>query len=61
VISVIEQLAYKNKALVVILQETHGTTAGKLVILNFSQTESVLSRKDGLAAIVCERLDSDSG
>jgi len=35
-ISIIEQLAYKNKALVIVLQETHCTTADKLVIPNFS-------------------------
>ena len=32
-ISVIELLAYKNKALVIVLQEPHCTTADKLVIL----------------------------
>jgi len=31
-ISVIEQLAYKKKALVIVLQETHCTTAEKLMI-----------------------------
>jgi len=35
-ISAIEQLAYKNKAFIVVLQETHCTTADKLVIPNFS-------------------------
>jgi len=35
-ISIIEQLAYKNKAFIIILQETHCTTADKLVIPNFS-------------------------
>jgi len=34
-ISVIEQLAYKNKAFIIVLQETHCTTADKLVIPNF--------------------------
>jgi len=42
-ISVIEQLAYKNKAFIIILQETHCTTADKLVIPNFSLAGSVLS------------------
>ena len=34
-ISVIEQLTYKNKAFITVLQETHCTTADKLVIPNF--------------------------
>jgi len=33
-ISVIEQLAYKNKAFIIVLQETHCITADKLVIPN---------------------------
>ena len=33
-ISVIEQLAYKNKALIITLKEAHCTTADKLVIPN---------------------------
>ena len=33
-ISLIEQLAYKNKAFIIVLQETHCTTADKLVIPN---------------------------
>jgi len=56
-ISVIEQLAYKNKALVIVLQETHCTTADKLVIPNFSLAGSVLSRNHGLATFVHERLE----
>jgi len=35
-ISVIEQLAYKNKAFNIVLQETHCTTVDRLVIPNFS-------------------------
>jgi len=35
-ISVIEQLANKNKAFIIVLQETHCITADKLVIPNFS-------------------------
>jgi len=55
-ISVIEQLAYKNKAFIIVLQETHCTTADKLVIPNFSLAGSVLSRNHGLATFVHERL-----
>jgi len=55
-ISVIEQLAYKNKELVIVLQETRCTTADKLVVSNFSLARSVLSRKHGLATFVYERL-----
>jgi len=56
-ISVIEQLAYKNKAFIIVLQETHCTTADKLVIPNFSLAGSVLSRNNGLATFVHERLE----
>jgi len=45
----IDELAYKNKALAIVLQETHCTTADKLVITNFSLAGSVLSRN------VCSR------
>ena len=48
-ISVIEQLAYKNKTFIVVLQETHCTTADKLAIPSFSLVGSVLSRNHGLA------------
>ena len=34
-IFIIEQLAYKNKAFIIVLQETHCTTADKLVTPNF--------------------------
>jgi len=56
-ISVIEQLAYKNKAFIIVLQETHSTTADKLVIPNFSLAGSVLSSNHGLATFVHERLE----
>jgi len=56
-ISVIEQLAYKNKAFIIVLQETHCTTADKLVIPNFALPGSVLSRNHGLATFVHERLE----
>ena len=56
-ISIIEQLAYKNKAFIIVLQETHCTTADKLVIPNFSLDGSILSRNHGLATFVQERLE----
>ena len=56
-ISVIEQLAYKNKAFIIVLRETHCTTADKLVIPNFSLAGSVQSRNHGLATFVHERLE----
>jgi len=56
-ISVIEQLAYKNKAFIIILQEIHCITADKLVIPNFSLAGSVLSRNHGPATFVHERLE----
>jgi len=37
-ISVIEQLAYKDKAFIIVLQETHCTTSDKLVIPNLDFT-----------------------
>ena len=51
-ISIIEQLTYKNKAFIIVLQETYCTTADKLLIPNFSLAGSVLSRKHGLATFV---------
>jgi len=56
-ITVIEQLAYKNKAFIIVLQETHCTTADKVVILNFSPAGSVLSRNHVLATFVHELLE----
>jgi len=56
-ISVIEQLAYKNKAPVIVLQETHGTISDKSEVPNFLLTRSALSRKHGLATFVHEQLD----
>jgi len=55
-INVIEQLACKNEALVLVLQETHCTTANKLAILNFSLAGSVLCRKHGLVTFVHKQL-----
>jgi len=56
-ISVIEQLAFKNKAFIIVLQETHCATADKLVIPNFSPAGSILSRNHSLAMFVHERLE----
>ena len=56
-ISVTEQLAYKNKAFIIVLQETHCLTADKLVIPTFSLAGSVLSRNHDLATFVHERLE----
>ena len=56
-ISVTEQLAYKNKAFIIVLQATHCITADKLVIPNFSPAGSILSRNHGLAMFVDERLE----
>ena len=56
-ISVIEQLAYNNKALIIVLQETHCTTPDKLVIPNFSLAGLILSRNHGLDTFVHERLE----
>jgi len=56
-ISDIEQLAYNNKAFIIVLQATHCKTAGKVVITNFSLVGSFLSRKHGFAAFVHERLE----
>ena len=56
-ISVIEQLAYENKPFIIVLPETHRTTADKLVISNFSLAGSVLSRNHGLDTFVHERLE----
>jgi len=51
------QLACKNKAFIIVLQETHCTIADKLVIPNFSLSGSILSRNHGLATFVHEWLE----
>ena len=56
-ISVIEQLAFKNKAFIIVLQETHRITEDKLVIPSFSVAGPILSRNHGLAKFVHERLE----
>ena len=53
-ISAIVQLAHKKKASIIVLQETHCTTAEKLVIPNFSLAGSILSRNHG-PCHVCPR------
>ena len=54
--TVLQHLAGKLEALVILLQETHCTSAEKLVIPNFDLAGSSLSRKHGLATFVHERL-----
>ena len=54
--TVLLQLAGKLEALVILLQETHCTSAEKLAIPNFDLAGSSLSRKHGLATFVHERL-----
>ena len=56
-LNVIEQVDYKNKALATIIQDTHYTTADKLVIPNVSLAGSVPRRKQGLATFVHEWLE----
>jgi len=55
--SVIEELAYKNKAFIIVLQETHCATENKLEIPNFALAGSILSRNHDLATFVHERLE----
>jgi len=56
-VSVIKQLAYKNKAFIIVKQETHCTIADKLVIPSFSLAGSVLSRNHSPSTFVHERLE----
>ena len=56
-ISVIEQIASKNKSFIIVLQETHCTTADKLAVPNLSLAGSVLSRNHGLTTYVHEPLE----
>ncbi|XP_076823231.1 uncharacterized protein LOC143469422 [Clavelina lepadiformis] len=55
-ISVIEHLANKHQALIIVLQETHCTSMDKLVITNFTLAGATLSRKHGLATFVHDQL-----
>ena len=52
-----ELLAHKNKAFIIVTNETHRTSADKLVIHNLSLDGSVLIRNHGLATFVHERLE----
>ena len=52
----IEQLASKHQALVVLLQEIHCHTAEKLVLPGFALAGATLSRKQGIATFVQEKL-----
>jgi len=53
----VKQIAYRNKAVIIILQVTHCTTADNLVIPNFSPAGSVLSKKHGFATFVHKQLE----
>ena len=55
-IGVVERLAHKTKALIILLQETHCTCVDKLVIPNFAQAGSIPSRNHGLATFNHESL-----
>lgn len=55
--NVLSHLATQLGALVILLQETHCTSAEKLVLPNYVLAGSSLSRKHGLATFVQERLN----
>ena len=55
-ICMVERLAQKTKALIILLQETHCTCIDKLVIPNLALAGSIPSRKHGLATFVHESL-----
>ena len=54
--NVLHHLAMQSETLVILLQETYCTDAEKLVLPNYQLAGSSLSRKDGLATFVHERL-----
>ena len=54
--SVLHHLATQSEALVILLQETHCTSAERLVLPNYQLAGFSLSRKHGLATFVHERL-----
>ena len=53
---VVEQLASKHQALVVLLQETHCHNTEKLVLSGFALAGATLSRKHGIVTFVQEKL-----
>ena len=55
-LNVIEHLATKHQALIILLQETHCTSVDKLVLPNFTLAGATISRKHGLATFVHDRL-----
>ena len=55
-ISVISQLAFRHKVLVILLQDTHCISTDKLVIPNFTLAGSILNRKHGIATFVHNNL-----
>ena len=55
-INVLHHLATRLEAFVILLQETHCTSAEKLVLSNYQLAGFSLSRKHGLATFVYERL-----
>jgi len=55
-IFIIEQLANRHKALIILLQETHCTNVDRLMIPNFILAGSTLSKKYGLATSVFNKL-----
>ena len=54
--NVLHHLATQLEAFVILLQETHCISAGKLVLSNYELAGFSLSRKHGLATFVDERL-----
>ena len=54
--NVLHHLAVEHEALIILLQETHCTSSEKLILPSFALAEFSLSRKQGLAAFVHERL-----
>ena len=54
--SVLYHLAAQRQALVILLQDTHCTSAQKLVLPDYQLAEFSLSRKHGLATFVHKRL-----
>lgn len=51
-LNIIEQLAYKNKATVILLQETHCPTTEKLVLPDYTLAAYITSKQHGLATFI---------